>query len=46
METRAIKAIKHDRKYDDIINKRMKEERTTTRGPRTRNTANPHETEN
>jgi hypothetical protein len=34
METRAKRAIKHDRKYDDIINTRMKEKRTTTRGPK------------
>jgi hypothetical protein len=27
-------AIKHDRKYDDIINTRMKEKRTPTRGPK------------
>jgi hypothetical protein len=42
METRAKGAIKHDRKYDDIINTRMKEKRTKTRGHK--NTTNGEQT--
>jgi hypothetical protein len=44
METRAKGAIKHDRKYDDIINTRMKEKRTKTRGHK--NTTNGEQTWN
>jgi hypothetical protein len=43
METRAKRAIEHNRKHNNNINTRMREERPTTRRPRTRNTANRHE---